>query len=60
MQREKNGKGGFVDIACWAAQSHSSKGPIMIGYVVREEADNLAINTAVQLQYGRHPDREKH
>jgi hypothetical protein len=28
----------------------------MIGYVVREEADNLAIDTAVQLQYGRHPD----
>jgi uncharacterized protein len=32
------------------------EGPIMIGYVVREEVDKLAINSAVQLQYGRHPD----
>jgi uncharacterized OB-fold protein len=31
-------------------------GPIMIGYVLREETLNLAINTAVRLRYGRHPD----
>jgi uncharacterized protein len=32
------------------------EGPIMIGYVAGEDAHKVAIDTAVRLTYGKHPD----